>query len=69
MAIFEQIRVLCVQSDIRVAESARQLGTTSQNLSGKTKRASFSVAELENIAKAVNAFCEGKFVLENGEKI
>lgn len=69
MTISEQIRVLCVRSDISMAELARRLGTTPQNLNGKLKRESFTVAELENIAKAVNSSFERKFVLENGEKI
>ncbi len=69
MTISEQIKVLCVRSDISVAELARRLGTTPQNLSGKMKRGSFTVSELENIAKVVNSSFERKFVLENGEKI
>ena len=69
MMISEQIKVLCVRSDISVAELARRLGTTPQNLSGKMKRESFTVADLENIAEAVNGSFERKFVLENGEKI
>ena len=69
MTISEQIKVLCVRSDISVAELARRLGTTPQNLNGKMKRESFTVAELENIAEAVNSSFERKFVLENGEKI
>lgn len=69
MTISKQIKVLCVQSDISVAELARRIGTTPQNLGGKMKRESFTVAELENIAQAVNGSFERKFVLENGEKI
>ena len=69
MTISEQIKVLCVRSDISVAELARRLGTTPQNLSGKMKRESFTVADLENIAEAVNGSFERKFVLENGGKI
>ena len=69
MTISEQIKVLYVRSDISVAELARRLGTTPQNLSGKMKRESFTVADLENIAEAVNGSFERKFVLENGEKI
>ena len=69
MTISEQIKVLCVRSDISVAELARRLGTTPQNLSGKMKRESFTVADLENIAEAVNGSFERKFVLENGEKV
>ncbi|MCF2641870.1 MAG: helix-turn-helix transcriptional regulator [Lachnospiraceae bacterium] len=69
MTISEQIKVLCVRSNISVAELARRIGTTPQNLGGKMKRESFTIAELEDIAEAVNCSFERKFVLENGEKI
>ena len=69
MTISEQIKVLCVRSDISVAERARRIGTTPQNFSGKMKRESFTIAELEDIAGAVNSSFERKFVLKNGEKV
>ena len=69
MTISEQIKVLCVRSDISVAELARRIGTTPQNFNGKMKRERFTIAELEDIAEAVNSSFERKFVLENGEKI
>lgn len=69
MTISEQIKVLCVRSDISVAEIARRIGTTPQNFSGKMKRESFTIAELEDIAGAVNSSFERKFVLKNGEKV
>ena len=69
MTISEQIKVLCVRSDISVAELARRIGTTPQNLNGKMKRESFTIADLENIANAVNSSFERKFVLKNGEKV
>ena len=69
MTISEQIKVLCVRSDISVAELARRIGTTPQNFNGKMKRERFTIAELEDIADAVNSSFERKFVLENGEKI
>ena len=50
MTISEQIKVLCVRSDISVAELARRIGTTPQNFNGKMKRESFTIAELEDIA-------------------
>ena len=68
MTISEQIKVLCVRSDISVAELARRIGTTPQNFNGKMKRESFTIAELEDIAGAVNSSFERKFVLKNGEK-
>ena len=69
MTISEQIKVLCVRADISVAELARRIGTTPQNFSGKMKRESFTIAELEDIADAVNSSFERKFELENREKI
>ena len=69
MTISEQIKVLCVRSNISVAELARRVGTTPQNFGGKMKRESFTVPELEDIADAVNSSFERKFVLENGEEI
>ena len=61
MTISEQIKVLCVRSDISVAELARRIGTSPQNLSGKMKRESFTIAELEDIAQAVNSSFERAF--------
>ena len=58
MTISEQIKVLCVRSDISVAELARRIGTTPQNFNGKMKRESFTIAELEDIADAVNSSFE-----------
>lgn len=68
MTISEQIKVLCVRSDISVAELARRIGTTPQNFSGKMKRESFTIAELEDIAGAVNSSFERKFVLKTERK-
>ena len=69
MTISEQIKVLCVRSDISVAELARRIGTTPQNFNGKMKRESFTIAELEDIADAVNSSFERKYILKNGEKV
>ena len=69
MTISEQIKVLCVRSDISVAELARRIGTSPQKKKKKMKRESFTIAELEDIAQAVNSSFERNFVLENGEKI
>ena len=40
MTISEQIKVLCVRSNISVAELARRMGTTPQNFNSKMKRES-----------------------------
>ena len=69
MGISEQIRVLCVRSNISMAELARRLGVSPQSLSAKMKRESFTISELEKIAEAVGASFVRKFVLYNGNKV
>lgn len=69
MSISEQIKVLCVRSNISLAELARRIGISPQSLSGKMKRESFTIAELNTIAEAAGASFVRKFVLYNGEQI
>jgi transcriptional regulator with XRE-family HTH domain len=69
MTISEQIKVLCVRSNISVSELARRMGTTPQNFNAKLKRETFTVADLEEIADVTDSSFERKFVLKNGEKI
>ena len=69
MSISEQIKVLCVRSNISLAELARRIGISPQSLSGKMKRESFTIAELNTIAEAVGANFVRKFGLFNGEQI
>lgn len=67
MTISEQIKILCVRTNVSQAELARRLGTTPQNLNAKLKRESFTVCELEEIAKVTGVKFQRNFVLENGE--
>ena len=69
MKISEQIKILCVRSNISVAELARRIGTTPQNFNAKMKRESFTVDDLEQIANAVSCSFERHFVLNNGEEV
>lgn len=69
MTVSEQIKVLCVRSNISVAELARRVGTSPQNFNAKMKRESFTVGDLEEIAHAVSCTFERKFVMENGEEV
>ena len=69
MTISEQIKILCVRSNISVSELARRIGTSPQNFNAKMKRESFSVSELELIADAVESKFERNFILSNGDKI
>lgn len=69
MTISEQIKVLCVRNNISVAELARRLGMSPQNLNSKLKRESFTIAELDQIAEAVEARFERNFLMINGERV
>ena len=67
--ISEQIKVLCVRSNISVAELARRLGKSPQSFNSKLKRESFTVKDLEDIAIATGTEFERNYILPNGEKI
>lgn len=69
MTISEQIKVLCVRSNISVSELARRVGTSPQNFSAKLKRESFTIDDLNQIAEVTGSKFERNFVLETGEKI
>lgn len=69
MTISEQIKVLCVRSNISVAELARRVGTTPQNFNSKMKRESFTVSDLEYIAEIVGCSFERYFILPDGDKV
>ncbi|ERK30953.1 helix-turn-helix domain-containing protein [Clostridium intestinale] len=69
MTISEQIKVLCVRNNISIAELARRMGKSPQNLNAKLKRESFTIAELEQVAEAVESKFERNFILTNGEKV
>ena len=69
MSISEQIKVLCVRSNISMAELARRIGLSPQSFSARMKRESFAISELEVIADAVGASFSRKFVLYNGDEV
>lgn len=69
MTISDQIKILCVRSNISVAELARRIDTSPQAFNSKMKRGSFTVEELEIIANAVNAKFLRKFELDNGDEV
>lgn len=69
MTISEQIKILCIRSNISSAELARRMGTTPQNFSAKLKRESFTVADLEYLAAAAGCTFERYFILPNGDKV
>ena len=56
MTISEQIKVLCVRSNISVAELARRMGTTPQNFNSKMKRKSLTISDLEYLVEMIGGF-------------
>ncbi|RHP89604.1 XRE family transcriptional regulator [Firmicutes bacterium AM59-13] len=69
MTISEQIRVLCIRSNISVAELARRLGKSPQSFNSKLKRESFTIKDLEEIAEATGTSFRRNYILPNGEEI
>ena len=69
MTISEQIKILCVRSNISIAELARRLGKSPQSLNSKMRLESFTIGELIEIAEATGTSFERNFVFEDGEKI
>ncbi len=63
ISISEQIKILCVMTNISMAELARRIGLSPQSMSARLKRESFSIRELEIIADAVGATFSRKFIL------
>lgn len=69
MTISEEIRMLCGRFSISIAELARRTGQSPQNLNSKLKRESFTIEELENIARATGTTFKRSFLLDNGEEV
>ena len=69
MDIAKKIRVACADRGISVAELARRLGTSPQNMSGRLKVGKFSGEELEKIAEALGGAVELSFTFSDGTKV
>lgn len=69
MTISEQIKILCVRSNISVAELARRVGTSPQNFNSKLKRESFTISDLEYLAETMGCTFERHFILPDGDKV
>ena len=69
MRIDEQLKMLCLKSDMSLAEMARRLNKTPQAFNQKMKRGSFSVEELRDIALVAGCELICEFVYPNGDKV
>ena len=71
MPMADTIRILLVKrGNMSLAELARKLGTTPQNLSNKMQRDNFSEKELLQIAEVLNCKFEAHFIMnDTGESV
>lgn len=69
MTTAEQIRVLCVRTNVSLSELARRINQTPQNFSAKLKRNTVTQVELNQIAAVLGVTYEQFFVLPNGEQV
>lgn len=69
MRIDEQLKILCVKSDMSLAELARRLNKTPQAFNQKMKRGNFTIEELMDIALVSGCELKCEFVYPNGDKI
>ena len=69
MRIDEQLKTLCVKSNISLAEMARRQNKTPQAFNQKIKRGNFSVDELIDIALVSGCEFKCEFVYSNGDKV
>ena len=69
MSTSKQIRKLCVELNISVAELARLSGSSPQAFGQKMRRERFTPAELKKIAEAANCTFETSFILPDGTRV
>lgn len=69
MKVSEKIKILAVMNHISVAEIARRLNTSPQSFSGKLKRESFTIKDLEDIADVVGVQFDYSFIFKDGKKV
>lgn len=68
MTTAELIKILCKQQKISIAELARRIGQSRQNLYKKLQRDTLTIDEIKQIADALGAKFEQSFTLPGGEQ-
>lgn len=64
----ELIKQICAEQKVSVAELARRIGQSRQNLNKKLQRETLTTEELRQIASALGVEFEQSFILPTGEK-
>ena len=67
MTTAELIKNLCKQQNISVAELARRIGQSRQNLYKKLQRDTLTIDEIKQIADALGVKFEQSFTIPGGE--
>ena len=62
MDIAKNIKICLLQKNIQMKELAEKTNQTQQNLTNKMRSNNFRISELEDIAAALNAGVEIKFI-------
>lgn len=62
MDIAKNIKICLLQKNIQMKELAEKTNQTQQNLTNKMRSNNFRISELEDIAAALNASVEIKFI-------
>ncbi len=68
MTTAELIRELCKKQNISIAELARSIGQTRQNLYKKLQRDTLTIDEVKQIADILGVKFEQSFTLPDGEQ-
>lgn len=68
MTTAELIKNLCKQQNISVAELARRIGQSRQNLYKKLQRDTLTIDEIKQIADALGVKFKQSFTLPGGEQ-
>jgi len=63
------VRILCKEKNISIAELARRMGQTPQNLNKKLKRNTLTTEELILVANVLEVRFEQSFSFPSGKKI
>ena len=68
MSMAQVIRAAMKKQGVTVSQLSRQLGCTTQNISGKMRCDNFRESELQEIAAASGCRFEGRFISEETGK-
>ena len=69
MRIDEQLKILCIKTDLSLSEIGRRLNKSPQAFCQKIKRGNFTLDELQDIAMVTGCKLECNFINPDGTKI